>query len=1099
MAFTNTKESGLESLIVKWLVEQNGYEEGTNADYNKEYAVDETRLFRFLQDTQPKEMDKLGVFTSDTKKRQFLNRLSGEIVKRGIIDVLRNGVKVYPADLIMFYLTPTENNEQARIMYEKNIFSATRQLRYSQDAGKLALDVCLFINGLPVITMELKNQLTKQNTENAVRQYKEDRDFHDLLFSFKRCMVHFAVDDATIQFCTKLAGKDSWFLPFNKGYNDGAGNPPNPDGLMTDYLWKDILTKRKLSRIIENYAQVIEEVDEDTKKKSIKQIWPRYHQLDCVEKLLADVQENGVGKRYLIQHSAGSGKSNSIAWLAHQLIGLEKDGHPMIDSVLVVTDRRILDKQIRNNLMDKGVIVPETANLKQRIFEEYLVDKWKPKDTRIKLKPVKNDQTAFGKLFSDPTEHIRESNLTVNYDYFYDRIQKQEITIDQLYDAICCLEIINIRLDMDDNPQLIFESLNSTGLDLSEGDKIRNFILMGLPSKEQEDYYEKYWNKIEVCTKYDVSAFIRDYLSVKQQAIPQQKKIYVNFKDFVELGKIETEPLLAEMLAYAKRYQILLDGNSGSAALDACIDRLNRLETTVTRPYFLEVLRLYNENKLTLAQVTEIFLTTENYLFRRTMCDLPTNALNKIFLMLHREIIRYDGTEDNYVEKLKYALLSKKERARFPDDVEFKAAFEERPVYLMNSKNKIYILERFENFGTSEDKDVYRHCDDGTYSIEHIMPQHLTPVWQKELGDDYEQIHELWLHRMANLTLTAYNSKYSNSSFTEKKTMQNGFDDSGIRMNTWIAKKDKWTLAELEERSDYLMGRALSIWAAPVTEYKPEEKQLDTYTLEDEGELTGRLIAKFTFKNTEQPVTSWVEMFQKVIQILYAEDKAIITKLAMSEEENIALHFNTNQDAFTKSLEIGDGIYVWTNTSTQSKLSVLSRLFKLYDEDPADLVFYLRDENEANEDEPGSRYELRRKYWTYALPIIQKAHGEDGSFSNVNPARDNWINGFFGIGGFYLCCVANFDAARAEVVFGRGNKQENKAAFDSLYTHKAEIESALGTTLQWNRGDDIKSSKVFIQLNNVSIENETDWLQMANFHADWTKKFYDVIVPFIKG
>ena len=225
----------------------------------------------------------------------------------------------------------------------------------------------------------------------------------------------------------------------------------------------------------------------------------------------------------------------------------------------------------------------------------------------------------------------------------------------------------------------------------------------------------------------------------------------------------------------------------------------------------------------------------------------------------------------------------------------------------------------------------------------------------------------------------------------------------------------------------------------------------------------------------------------------------IITKLAMSEEENIALHFNTNPDAFTKSVEIGDGIYVWTNTSTQSKLSVLSRLFKLYNEDPSDLVFYLRDENEANEDEPGSRYELRRKYWTCALPIIQKAHGEDGSFSNVNPSRDNWLNGSFGIGGFYLCCVANYDAARAEVVFGRGNKQENKDAFDSLYTHKAEIESALGTTLQWNRGDDIKSSKVFIQLNNVSIENETDWLQMANFHADWTKKFYDVIVPFIKG
>lgn len=748
------------------------------------------------------------------------------------------------------------------------------------------------------------------------------------------------------------------------------------------------------------------------------------------------------------------------------------------------------------NLIDKGIIVSETANLKQRIFEEYLVDKWKPEDTRIKLKPVKNDQKAFGKLFSDSTEHIRESNLTVNYDYFYDRIQKQEITIDQLYDAICCLEIINIRLDRDDNPQLIFESPNSTGLDLSEGDKIRNFILMGLPPKEQEVYYEKYWNKIEVCTKYDVSAFIRDYLSVKQQIIPQQKKIYINFKEFVELGKIETESLLVEMLAYAKRYQILLDGKSGSAVLDTCIDRLNRLETTVTRPYFLEVLRLYSENKLTLAQVTEIFLTMENYLFRRTMCDLPTNALNKIFLMLHREIVRYDGTEDNYVEKLKYALLSKKERARFPDDEEFKAAFAERPVYLMNSKNKTYILERFENFGTSEDKDVYRHCDDGTYSIEHIMPQHLTPVWQKELGDDYEQIHKLWLHRMANLTLTAYNSKYSNSSFTEKKTMQNGFDDSGIRMNTWIAKKDKWTLKEIEERNEHLMGRALMIWARPTTAFKPVEKQLDSCTLEDDEILSGRLIARFSYKNTEQPVTSWVEMYQKVLKILYAEDKTIITKLAVSSEDNIALHFSMNPTEFTKNVEIGDGIFVWTNTNTQSKLSVLKRIFKLYGADPSDLVFYLRDENGNAEDEVGTRNELRRRYWAFALEYIHEMHG-DASFSNIHPSKENWISGFFGVSGFSLNCVANYDCARVEFWLGKADKDANKKAFDLLYSHKDEIETTLGMSLKWNRNDDVKSSKMYCQLDNVSIENEIDWLQMAHFHAEWSKKFYDVIVPYL--
>lgn len=350
MAFTDKTEKGFETLIVNWLVDQNGYQQGTNEDYNKEYAIDETRLFRFLNDTQPKEMAKLGVNQSDQKKRQFLNRLSGEITRRGIIDVLRNGIKAYPADLILFYFTPTENNEQAKQLFDKNIFSVTRQLRYAIDASKLALDLCLFINGLPVITIELKNHFTGQTTADAVEQYKKDRNPRDLLFSFKRCIVHFAVDDQTIQFCTKLCGKASWFLPFNKGYHDGAGNPPNPEGIMTDYLWKDILTKTKLSRIIENYAQVVVEENPETRKKSVKQIWPRYHQLDCVEKLLADVKQYGVGKRYLIQHSAGSGKSNSIAWLAHQLIGLERDGRPMIDSVIVVTDRRILDKQIRDTI-----------------------------------------------------------------------------------------------------------------------------------------------------------------------------------------------------------------------------------------------------------------------------------------------------------------------------------------------------------------------------------------------------------------------------------------------------------------------------------------------------------------------------------------------------------------------------------------------------------------------------------------------------------------------------------------------------------------------------------------------------------------------------
>lgn len=348
---TNTNESGLESLIVSYLENNNEYEVGTNGDYNRNFAIDETRLFRFLINTQKDELEKIGVLNDDLKKHKFLTRLKDEITKQGIINILRNGINYYPVKLDLFYMTPSKNNEKSRKLFEENIFSITRQLMYSNDNTKLALDMCIFINGLPIITFELKNQLTKQNVEDAVYQYKYDRNPKELLFQFKRCIVHFALDDAHIKFCTKLDGTKSWFLPFDKGYKDGAGNPLNPNGIMTDYLWKNILTKNMLTHLIENYVNIFTETDQDTNKKTYKQIFPRYHQLDVVEKLLQDIRENGVGKKYLIQHSAGSGKSNSIAWLAHQLVNLQdNNGNLFFDTILVITDRVILDKQTKKTI-----------------------------------------------------------------------------------------------------------------------------------------------------------------------------------------------------------------------------------------------------------------------------------------------------------------------------------------------------------------------------------------------------------------------------------------------------------------------------------------------------------------------------------------------------------------------------------------------------------------------------------------------------------------------------------------------------------------------------------------------------------------------------
>ena len=350
MSPTDTSEKGLETLIVESLTGEAGYVQGSNEDYSREHVVDLAKLREFIEATQPEVVEDLVLDQDCPKRTQFLHRLDAEIAKRGVIDVLRRGIKHGPVNLELFYGTPTPGNAKAAQLHAANIFSVTRQLRYSQNEAKLALDLGLFINGLPIATFELKNSLTKQTVDDAVRQYKRDRSPNEPLFKFGRCVVHFAVDDHEVQMCTHLKGKDSWFLPFNRGWNDGAGNPPNPNGLKTDYLWKRILTKPGLTDILENYAQIVEEKDERGRKKHPVQIFPRYHQLDVVHKLLADAAEEGAGQKYLIQHSAGSGKSNSIAWLAHQLIGLKKGSQTIFDSVIVITDRRVLDRQIRNTI-----------------------------------------------------------------------------------------------------------------------------------------------------------------------------------------------------------------------------------------------------------------------------------------------------------------------------------------------------------------------------------------------------------------------------------------------------------------------------------------------------------------------------------------------------------------------------------------------------------------------------------------------------------------------------------------------------------------------------------------------------------------------------
>ena len=383
MTTTDTSEKGLEALIVRHLTGQaavppetkiadsqiwpqqvlstsgisaaytvGGYVPGQPTDYNRDIGVDVVKLLAFLQDTQSKVFASLELDQDGIKRTQFLHRLQGEIAKRGVVDVLRKGVSHGPVHVDLYKFLPTPGNASAAENFAKNIFSVTRQLRYSNNETARSLDMAIFINGLPVSTFELKNSLTKQTVADAITQYQTDRDSRELLFQLGRCFVHFALDDCEVAFCTHLNGKSSWFLPFNQGWNSGAGNPPNQHGLKTDYLWKEVLAKESLANIIENFAQIVEEEDERGRNKRL-QIFPRFHQLRTVRALLRLCWQQGAGHRYLIQHSAGSGKSNTIAWLAHQLVELKRATDANVaqfDSVIVITDRRALDQAISKTI-----------------------------------------------------------------------------------------------------------------------------------------------------------------------------------------------------------------------------------------------------------------------------------------------------------------------------------------------------------------------------------------------------------------------------------------------------------------------------------------------------------------------------------------------------------------------------------------------------------------------------------------------------------------------------------------------------------------------------------------------------------------------------
>jgi len=359
-----TTENTFETAIVQSLIEQGGYSSGNSEDYSPELGMFKNEVLKFLQETQPQNWDKISAIHGKNVDNRIIQRIYKEMDLRGSLDVIRNGFVDYGVRFKLTFFKPESGlNPETQELYDENQLKVIRQVYYtnknknpvgrSSGAGG-SVDLVLSLNGIPIATLELKNHFTGQSTANAKKQYATTRDNRELLFDFKkRALVHFAVDDEEVFMTTKIAGKKTYWLPFNKGCNNGKGNPPNPGGYKTDYLWKEILEKNSLLDIVQRFIHLqIEEIEIDGKTfKKEKMIFPRYHQLDVVRKMTADAKETGAGKNYLVQHSAGSGKSNSIAWLSYRLSSLHnEEDEKVFDSVIVVTDRRVLDQQLQNTI-----------------------------------------------------------------------------------------------------------------------------------------------------------------------------------------------------------------------------------------------------------------------------------------------------------------------------------------------------------------------------------------------------------------------------------------------------------------------------------------------------------------------------------------------------------------------------------------------------------------------------------------------------------------------------------------------------------------------------------------------------------------------------
>ena len=727
----------------------------------------------------------------------------------------------------------------------------------------------------------------------------------------------------------------------------------------------------------------------------------------------------------------------------------------------------------------------------ERLYNMFLTNQYvQNESSKLKLKQTDTNSLAFKAIMVGTEQEFNGfSNVIENYNFFKSSIN--EPNFDTILKGLNRLMFVQISLERDkDDPQRIFESLNSTGLDLSQSDLIRNYILMDLPPKEQNRTFETIWSPIEENAK-DlvkqnslVSDFIRDYLTLRNKKIPNKNKVYFEFKNLYSNKKEDAYfQELENIKSLSAHYKKLANPFTvKDTDIRKELEYINRLEINVAYPFLLQVFEDTDNGLLSKEELIKVLKLIQSYTWRRFIVGLPTSALNKIFMSLYAEV----DTED-YYDSVAKALVKKKGSAKFPSNEDLKTALKDKDLYNTLPKNRNYLFEMLENFNNKE----FVNTNNEAITIEHIFPRNPNDKWSTDLtSGDYFLFKEKYLNTIGNLTLSGNNGALSNKSYLEKKEMnkdgnEQGYTFSRLWLNKYLSTIDHWNVEKYEERHAIIVDRFLKIWEYPeviITEINDTEEQ----NIFDAESPRNKKLEYYIFENTKIEEDTIAQMYFSVVRSLYEKNSQL---LVTSPD---VFKITRNAADFRAPQEVANGWFMESNIDSSSKFATLKRLLTLYEiEDELSIKFSSTTELAGQ----SNRFNLRKRFWSQLLPLIEDTQ----LFNKVSPSKDSWIASGAGTSGLTYAFTATQYRVSLELTILTAEKHKNKIFFQMLLKKKDEIENLFGGELSWDELSDYKMSRIRFEKIDVNVYDEDDWPIMHEFIVVNLPKFEKALSPFIQN